>query len=99
MSPHGEEILFSDIYPGSISDSKPTEEFHAVYFVESEHQVMSYREFSIQDLCVVRDITLNRPNEKRNDEFAERDVATNFDIAATGIHVERHTGRYIIGKY
>ena len=97
MYPHGEGILFSDIYPGSVSDSKPSEEFHAVYFVESEHQVMSECGFSIQDLCVVRGITLNRPKEKRNDEFAERDVTTNF--VATQIHVERFTGRYIIGEY
>ena len=33
---HGWGMLFSDIYPGSISDSKLTEECGAVYFVESE---------------------------------------------------------------
>ena len=99
MSPHGEGILFSDIYPGSVSDSKLNEEFHAVYFVESEHKVMSDRGFSIQELCVVRGITShNRPKEKGNDEFAERDAATNFDIAASRIRVERFTGRFIIGE-
>ena len=40
-----------------------------------------------------RDIALNRPKQKENDQFAERDIATNFDISATQIHVERFTGR------
>ena len=40
-----------------------------------------------------RGIALNRPKQKENDQFAERDIATNFDIAATQIHVERFTGR------
>ena len=94
ISPHLGGILLSDIYPGSISDSKLTEECGAVYFVESEHEIMSDRGFSIQELCAVRrDITLNRPKQKENDQFAGRDIATNFDIAATRIHVERFIGR------
>ena len=93
ISPHGVGILFSDIYPGSISDSKLTEECGAVCFVESEHEIMSEHGFSIQELCAVRGMTLNRPKQKENNQFAERDIATNFDIAATRIHVERFTGR------
>ena len=42
---------------------------------------MSDRRFSMQELCVVRGITLNRPKQKENDKFAKRGVATNFDIA------------------
>ena len=61
ISSHRREILFSGIYQGSISDPKLTEECGAVYFVESEHEIMSDRGFSIQELCAVRDITLNRP--------------------------------------
>ena len=38
ISPHGGQILFSDIYPGSISNSKLTGECGEVYFVESEHE-------------------------------------------------------------
>ena len=83
ISPHGGGILFSDIYPGAISNSKLTEECGAVYFVESEHEVMSDCGFSIQELCAVRGITLNRLKHKENDQFAERDTATKFDIAAT----------------
>ena len=54
---------------------------------------MSDRGFSIQELCAVRGITLNRPKQKENDQFSESDIANNFDIAATRIHVERFIGR------
>ena len=54
---------------------------------------MSDRGFSIQELCALGGITLNRPKQKDNDQFSEIDVASNFDIAATQIHVERFTGR------
>ena len=50
---------------------------------------MSDRGFSFQEPCTRRSITLNRPTQKENDQFVEVDVATNFDIAATCIHVER----------
>ena len=93
ISPHGRGILFSDIYPGLICDSKLTEECGAVHFVESENEITSDRGFSIQELCAVKGITLNRPKQKENDQFAGRDIATNFDIAATRIHVERFIGR------
>ena len=93
ISPGGGGILFSDVYSGSISDSKLTEECGVVYFVESEHEIMSDRGFSIQELCAVRGITLNRPKQKENDQFAERDIATNFGIATTRINVERFIGR------
>ena len=94
ISPHGGGILFSDIFfSGSISDSKITEECGAIYLVEQEHEIMSHRDFSIQELCVSRGITLNRPKQKENDQFMEVDVATNFDIAATHIHIEQFIGR------
>ena len=41
----------------------------------------------------VRSITLDRPKEKENDQFAEIDAVKNFDIAAARIHVERVIGR------
>ena len=93
ISPHGGGILFSDIFPGLISDSKITEECGAVHLVEREHEIMSDRGFSIQELCASRDITLNRPKEKENDQFMEVDVATNFDIVGTRIHFEQFIGR------
>ena len=84
---------FSDIFPGLISDSKITEECGAVYFVEQEHEIMSDRGFSIQEFCVSRGITLNRPKQKENDPFMEVDVATKLDIAATRIRVTQFIGR------
>ena len=93
ISPHGDGILFSDIPPGSISDSKITEECGAVYLIEQEHEIMSDRGYSIQELCADRDITLNRPKQKENYQFMEVDVATNLDIAAARIHFERFIGR------
>ena len=93
VSPHGSGILFSDIYPGSISDSEITEKSGAILFVEEEHEIMSDRGFSIQEFCASKSITLNRPKQKESNQFAEVDVASNFDIAATRIHVERYIGR------
>ena len=93
ISPHGSGILFSGIFPGSISDAKITEECGAVYLVEQEHEIISDRGFSIQELCASQGITLSRSKQKENDQFIEVDVATNFNIAATRIHVERFTGR------
>ena len=93
ISPHGRGVLFSDIYPGSISDSKLTEEGGAVYFVKRVLEIMSDCGFSIQELCAVWGVILNRPKQKENDQFAERDISANWDIAATWIHVQRFLGR------
>ena len=51
ISPHGGGILFSDIFPGSISDSNITEECGAAYLLGQEHEVMSDGGSSIQELC------------------------------------------------
>ena len=48
--------------------------------------------FSIQELCAVGDITLNRPTRKEKDQIGERDVAINLEIAATRIPAERFIG-------
>eukprot|EP00794_Sanderia_malayensis_P008326 gene8326-9219_t len=93
IAPHGMGILFSEIYPGSISDSEITEKAGALNFVEEEHEIMSDRGFSIQDLCAIKGVALNRPKQKDCDQFLQKDVASNFDIAATRIHVERFIGR------
>ena len=45
-------MLFSDIFPGSISDSKINEECGVVYLVKREHEILSDRGFCIQKtLC------------------------------------------------
>ena len=64
ISPHGGGIVFSDKFPGSISDSKIIEECGAVYVVEQEHKIMSGRGFTIQELYASRGITLNWPKQK-----------------------------------
>ena len=92
ISQHGGGILFSAIFIGSISDSKITEECGAVHLVEREHKIMSDHGFSIQELCASWGIILNRPKQKENDEFMEVDVAANFDVVATRIHVEQFIG-------
>ena len=51
---------------------------------------MSDRDFWIEELFAIRAIRLKK---KENDQFMEVDVATNVDIAATRIHVERFIGR------
>ena len=93
ITPHGMGIFFSDIYPGSISDSDLTEKSGAIHFVRPEHEIMADRGFSIQDLCAVKGVYLNRPAQKSQPQFNEAEVAKNFDIAATRIHVERFIGR------
>ena len=77
ISPQGRGVLFSDIYPGSISDSKLTEEGGAVYFVKRVHEIMIDCGFSIQELCAVWGVILNRPKQKENDQFAERVISAN----------------------
>ena len=93
ISAHGMGIIFSDIYPGSISDSKITEATGILNFVEEEHELMSDRGFAVQELCSIKGVYLNRPKQKDADQFTENEVKRNFDIAATRIHVERFIGR------
>lgn len=93
ISAHGSGLFFSDIYPGSISDSAITEETAVLEWVRPEHELMSDRGFSVQDHCSIKGVFLNRPAQKDTDQFSPADVAANFDIASTRIHVERFIGR------
>ena len=86
-------LLFSDIYPGSISDSEITEKSGVLQFVEESHEIMSDRGFAIQDMCAIKGVFLNRPKQKDADQFSQSEVQRNFDIASTRIHVERFIGR------
>ena len=47
-------------------------------------------ENTLQD--VKKSVDLNRPTQKDNEQFSQSDVASNFDIASTKIHVERFIG-------
>ena len=54
---------------------------------------MTDRGFAIQDLCALKGIYLNHPAQKLSDQFTQAEVASNFDIASTRIHVEQFIGR------
>ena len=41
ISPHGIGLLFSDIYPGSISDSAITEQTCVLEWIQPKHQLMA----------------------------------------------------------
>ena len=56
---------------------------------------MADRGFAVQDLCVLKGVHLNRPAQKMSDQFTQAEVASNFDIASTRIHVERFIGGVI----
>ena len=91
--PHGTGLLFSDIYPGSISDNNIIEKSGVIPWIQPEHELMADRGFAIQDLCALKGVHLNRPAQKMSDQFTQAEVASNFDIASTRIHVERFIGR------
>ena len=95
IAPHGMGIIFSDIYPGSISDTEITEKTDILNFVSEDHEIMSDRGFSIQDLCAIKGVSLNRPKQKDSitGKFTQGEIHKHFDITSTRIHVERFIGR------
>ena len=95
ISPHGMGMVFSEIYPGSISDTEITEKTDILSYVSEDHEIMTDRGFAIQDLCAIKGISLNRPKQKdaESNQFTQGEIHRNFDIAATRIHVERYIGR------
>ena len=95
ISPYWRGIPYSNIYPGSISDSKFIEEYGAVYLIENEHEIMNACGFSIEDFMLWC-ITLNRPKQKEKDQFAEKDFATNPHIGATWIASSVHGSSNIL---
>ena len=95
ISPHGMGIIFSDIYPGSISDTEITEKTDILNYVSEDHEIMTDRGFAIQDLCAIKGVSLNRPKQKdsESNNFKMGEIHRNFNIAAARIHVERYIGR------
>ena len=61
--------------------------------VQPEHELMADRGLAIQDLCALKGIYLNHPAQKLSDLFTQAEVASNFDIASTRIHVEQFIGQ------
>ena len=47
LLPHGMGTHFSDIYPGSLSDSEITAEANGLDYVNPEREIMSDRGFAI----------------------------------------------------
>ena len=95
IAPHGMGIIFSEVYPGSISDTEITEKTDVLSYVSEDHEIMSDRGFSIQDLCAIKGVSLNRPKQKDSNsgKFQHGEIHKNFDITSTRIHVERFIGR------
>ena len=93
ISPHVSGLLFSDIYPGSISDNAITEKTGVLSWLTPEHELMADRGFAVQDYCSIKGVYLNQPAQKNLDKFSHGDVSTNFNFASTRIHVERFIGR------
>ena len=93
IAPHGGGIIFSNLYPGSISDSEITDLAPAIDFIEEGHEVMTDKGFAIKELCATKGIFYNRPPIKFNGQFSHVEAADNFDIESLRIHVERFIGR------
>ena len=95
ISPHGMGLVFSEVYPGSISDTEITEKTNILDYVTEDHEVMSDKGFSIQDLCAIKGVSLNRPKQKDSESggFQQPEIHRNFDITSCRIHVERFIGR------
>ena len=95
ISPHGMGLVFSEVYPGSISDTEITEKTNILDFVTEDHEVMSDKGFSIQDICAIKGVSLNRPKQKDSESggFPQQEIHRNFDITSCRIHVERFIGR------
>ena len=85
ISPHGMGIIFSEIYPGSISDTEITEKTDILNYVSEDHEIMTDRGFSIQDLCAIKGVSLNRPKQKDSDsgKFQQGEIHRNFDVSST----------------
>ena len=64
IPPHEMGLLFSDSYPGSITDSSLTEKAGVIQWVKPGQELMSGRGFAVQDLCSITGIYLNRPAHK-----------------------------------
>ena len=76
IAPHGGAIIFSDIYPGKITDSETTVETGAINLVDPEYELMSARAFAISELCAEKGVYHNKPAMKMSDQFEPLSVLT-----------------------
>ena len=93
IAPHSGGLIFSNLYPGSISDSEIKDLASAIDFIEEGHEFMTDKGFAIKELCATKGIFHDRPPIKFNDQFSHVEAADNFDIASLRIHAERFIGR------
>ena len=90
---HGGGLIFSNFYPGSISDSEITELSAAIDIIEEGHEFMTDEGFAIKDLCATKGVFHNRQPSKFSEQFTQFEASDNFDIASLRIHVKRYIGR------
>ena len=82
ISPHGSGHLFSDIYPGSISDSAITEKTGVLSWLTPEHELMADRGFAVQDYCSMKGVYLNRPAQKNLDKISHGDGSATITFSS-----------------
>ena len=93
--PHGMRIHFSNIYLGSIYPVM-TLLRKQIFWIMLILMRDNIRVFAIQDLYTEKRIDLNRsnrPKQKDQDKFLEKDIQKNFGIALARIHLEHFIGR------
>ena len=88
IAPHVGGLIFSDLYPGSISDSEITESSSAIDIIEGGHEFMTDKGFAIKELYATKGVFHNRPPSKFNEQFTQVKAGDNFDIASVRIHLE-----------
>ena len=94
ISPSGVPTFASDLWSGSISDKKITENSGLLDLCQPGDAIMADKGFLISDLTTPRGIHLNIPPFKRKKrQFTKRDVKKTKDIANLRIHVEREMER------
>lgn len=85
--------MFSEMCPGSISDSNITEKCDVLNQVEEKHEIISDKRYAIQYFYSIKGIYLNHSLHKTSPQFSEAEVINKFNVAAMHIYVERFIGR------
>ena len=98
VSSVGMGLMFTEIYPGSISDSNIRKKSNVIIWVKGEHEIMSNKRFIIQDFCRIKDV-FQTVYVRNIIQFSEAEVTAIFDIAATSIYLEDSLGVFVTGVY
>eukprot|EP00057_Strongylocentrotus_purpuratus_P017382 XP_011671856.1 PREDICTED: uncharacterized protein LOC105441913 [Strongylocentrotus purpuratus] len=92
-SPRGTFIFLSQLWTGSVSDKKITQESGFLDHIEYGDDVMADRGFLIRDLLAERGATLNIPPFAHGKQLSTHATVKTRRIASARIHVERAIGR------